>query len=197
LKELVPDARVFTGISATESELKQVTAPRILHLSTHGFFRPPQEIDPNDKTRVIAENPLLRSGLVLAGANNFQGGRDEDGILTALEAAGLNLWGTKLVVLSACETGVGEARSGEGVYGLRRAFVLAGTESQVMTLWKVDDTATSEFVIEYYRRLQAGEERGQALRQIQLEFLKRETRQHPFYWASFILNGDWRSMPKN
>jgi CHAT domain-containing protein len=72
--------------------------------------------------------------------------------------------------------------------------VLAGTESQVMTLWKVDDTATSEAVIEYYRRLKAGEERSEALRQVQLEFLKRKTRQHPFFWASFILNGDWRGM---
>ncbi len=190
LKQLFQNASVFTGRDATEGQLKEVNAPRILHVSTHGFFLPDQD----HKSAGVAENPLLRSGLVLAGANKLQGGGNEDGILTALEAAGLNLWGTQLVVLSACETGVGDVRNGEGVYGLRRALVLAGTESQLMTLWKVDDTATSEVMIEYYRRLQAGEGRTEALRQVQLEFLRRKTRQHPFYWASFILNGDWRSM---
>lgn len=198
LKKLWPDARVLTGKGATETALKQVVAPQILHLATHGFFLQDQTSDPqtgpNDRLKTAGENPLLRSGLVLAGANTLKGGGDEDGVLTALEAAGLNLWGTQLVVLSACQTGVGYVRSGEGVYGLRRALVLAGTESQVMTLWKVDDTATSETIVEYYRRLQAGEGRSEALRQVQLEFLKRKTRQHPFFWASFILNGDWRSM---
>jgi CHAT domain-containing protein/Tfp pilus assembly protein PilF len=199
LKGLFANARVLTGKEATESALKRVVAPRILHIATHGFFLLEQPRDINDRTsnaqvKIVGENPLLRSGLVLAGANNLQGGAGEDGVLTALEAAGLNLWGTQLVVLSACETGVGDVRSGEGVYGLRRALVLAGTETQVMTLWKVDDTATSEVVIEYYRRLQAGEGRAAALRQVQLEFLKRRTRAHPFFWAGFILNGDWRSM---
>jgi len=197
LKGLLPNARVLTGKDATEAALKQVVAPRILHLATHGFFLPDQPRDPNDKVKTVGENLLLRSGLVLAGANNLQGGGGEDGMLTALEAAGLNLWGTQLVLLSACETGVGDVRSGEGVYGLRRALVLAGTESQMMTLWKVDDTATSEVIIEYYRRLQAGEGRTEALRQVQLEFLRRKTRQHPFFWASFILNGDWRSIGKS
>jgi len=194
LKGLLPNARVLTGKDATEAALKQVVAPGILHLATHGFFLPDQPRDPNDKAKIVGENPLLRSGLVLAGANNLQGGAGEDGVLTALEAAGLNLWGTQLVVLSACETGVGDVRSGEGVYGLRRALVLAGAESQIMTLWKVDDTATGEVIIEYYRRLQSGEGRTEALRQVQLEFLRRKTRQHPFFWASFILNGDWRSI---
>lgn len=192
LKALMPNALVLTDKNATEAALKKVVAPRILHLATHGFFLPDEPRDPRVKT--VTENPLLRSGLVLAGANTFQGGGDEDGVLTALEAAGLNLWGTQLVVLSACETGVGDVRSGEGVYGLRRALVLAGAQSEVMTLWKVDDTATSEVISEYYRRLQAGEGRTEALRQVQLEFLRRKTRQHPFFWASLILNGDWRSM---
>ncbi len=194
LEKLLPDSRVLTGKDATEGALKQVVAPRILHLATHGFFLPNEPLEQQVNAKSFHENPLLRSGLVLAGANNLQGGGGEDGILTALEAAGLNLWGTQLVVLSACETGVGVVRSGEGVYGLRRALVLAGTESQVMTLWKVDDAATSEVIIEYYSRLQKGEGRTEGLRQVQLEFLKRQTRQHPFYWASFILNGDWRSL---
>src|SRR6185436_2063564 len=92
-------------------------------------------------TDQLADNPLLRSGLGLAGANLLRGGND-DGILTALEVSGLNLWGTKLVVLSACDTGVGEVRSGEGVYGLRRALILAGAETLVMSLWPVSDQGT-------------------------------------------------------
>ena len=185
---------MLTGRNATEGALKQVVGPRLLHLATHGFFLTDEPRKPGDKIMAIGENPLLRSGLILAGAKNFRGGGDEDGVLTALEAAGLNLWGTQLVMLSACDTGVGDVRSGEGVYGLRRAFVLAGTESQVMTLWKVDDQSTSEITTEYYRRLLAGEGRSEALRNVQLDFLGRKTRQHPFYWASFILNGDWRTI---
>src|SRR5205085_5531103 len=140
----------------------------------------------------------------------------EDGVLTALEAAGLDLWGTKLVVLSACETGLGDVRSGEGVYGLRRALVLAGSETQVMSLWQVSDAATRDLMVEYYKRLQAGEGRTEALRQVQLAMIKSrpqgasggaqrglsgemktqtiEDRSHPFYWASFIQSGDWRGM---
>lgn len=139
------------------------------------------------------ENPLLRSGLALAGANRRQSG-EEDGILTALEASGLDLWGTKLVVLSACETGIGEVKTGEGVYGLRRALVMAGAETQVMSLWKVDDEATKNLMVGYYKRLLAGEGRSEALRQVQLAMLKSPATAHPFYWASFIASGDWRPL---
>jgi CHAT domain-containing protein len=95
----------------------------------------------------------------LAGANQSRNG-DDDGIITALDLAGLDLWGTKLVVLSACDTGIGEVRNGEGVQGLRRALVLAGSESQVMSLWSVSDEATKDLMIHYYKVLQKGEERG-------------------------------------
>ena len=137
-------------------------------------------------------------------------------MLTALEAAGLDLWGTKLVVLSACETGLGEVKNGEGVYGLRRALVLAGSESQMMSLWQVSDDATRELMVSFYKRLQAGEGTTEALRQVQLEMLQStmlsrrgqkrglgigtggmETKKnwrHPFYWASFIQSGEWRSL---
>lgn len=140
------------------------------------------------------EDPALRSGLALAGANQGKSG-DDDGILTAAEAAYLDLLGTKLVVLSACDTGVGEVKNGEGVQGLRRALVLAGSESQVMTLWPVSDEATKDLMIPYYKALQRGEGRGEGLRQVQLRMLHgRKDERHPFYWAAFIQSGEWANM---
>jgi CHAT domain-containing protein len=99
-----------------------------------------------------------------------------------------------MVVLSACETGLGDARNGEGVYGLRRALVLAGSESQMLSLWKVPDEATRDLMIAYYEGLRAGEGRANSLRSVQLAVLRNRDRVHPFYWASFILSGDWRQM---
>src|SRR4029079_13294053 len=122
--------------------------------------------------RTKIENPLLRSGLALAGANQRKEDKD-DGIFTALEASGLNLWGTKLVVLSACDTGLGEVKNGEGVYGLRRAFTLAGAESLLMSLWPVSDYTTRTSMTSYYRNLKEGMGRGDSLRQVQLEMLRR------------------------
>ena len=207
LSTILPDAKVLTEAQATETALKKLTGPKFLHIATHGFFLPDeQQQRPNERAisrqlqlsgghkPVLAQNPLLRSGIALAGANPRQGGNGEDGVLTAMEAAGLDLWGTKLVVLSACETGVGEVRSGQGVYGLRRALVIAGAESQLMSLWPVSDLATRDLMVAYYRRLKAGETRGEAFRRVQLEFLKDPERGHPFFWASFITIGDWRSL---
>lgn len=122
------------------------------------------------------------------------GNDGDDGILTAQETAGLNLWGTKLVVLSACDTGVGEVKTGEGVYGLRRPLVLAGAETQVISLWPVSDRGTRDLMIYYYRALQLGVGRSAALRDVQLRLLKRTARMHPFYWASFIQSGEWASL---
>jgi len=184
IKELFPTARVLTGARATKSELAQVSAPSILHIATHGFFL---EQGP-------AENPLLRSGLALSSANLDKKKTAGGGILTALEAANLNLWGTKLVTLSACDTGVGEVRTGEGVYGLRRAFFLAGAETLVMSLWPVSDYVTREIMGGYYRGLQQGVGRGDALRQTQLALLGRANRRHPFYWAGFIQAGEWAKL---
>jgi CHAT domain-containing protein/Tfp pilus assembly protein PilF len=140
------------------------------------------------------EDPLLRSGLALAGANQGKSG-DDDGVLTALEAAYLDLLGTKLVVLSACDTGVGEVKNGEGVQGLRRAFVLAGSESQVMSLWPVSDESTKDLMVPYYKALQQGEGRSEGLRQVQLRMLRgRKDQRHPFYWAAFIQSGEWANL---
>jgi CHAT domain-containing protein len=201
IKALFPDVRVFTGPSATETAVKELAAPKILHIATHGFFLVDQPSDESGNSsmsqrRAAAakiENPLLRSGLALAGANRHSTGVD-DGILTALEASGLNLWGTKLVVLSACDTGVGEIRNGEGVYGLRRSFVLAGTESLVMSLWPVSDYVTRELMTGYYKNLKNGSGRGGSLRNVQLSMIKSPTRRHPFYWASFIQSGEWANL---
>src|SRR5262249_31703307 len=137
LKTLLPHASFLTKDQATKAALKKLNGPNILHIATHGFFLQDDQqqstgnaLNSKDTARLgklaaHVENPLLRSGLALTGANQSENG-NTDGILTALEAAGLDLWGTKIVVLSACDTGVGEIKNGDGVYGLRRAFVLAG-----------------------------------------------------------------------
>jgi CHAT domain-containing protein len=205
IKSLFAEAKILTGAQATESALKQVAAPRVLHIATHGFFLTdaPASSASSSKAsgastramgaRAKTTNPLLRSGLALAGAN-LRGSANDDGILTALEASGLNLWGTKLVTLSACDTAVGEVKNGEGVYGLRRAFVLAGTETLLMSLWPVSDYMTRELMVAYYKGLKQGQGRGAALRQVQLDLLKRKGRDHPFYWASFIQSGEWANL---
>ena len=140
------------------------------------------------------DNPLLLSGLVLAGFRKEQSGSREDGILTAQEVSALDLAGTKLVVLSACDTGLGKLDAGEGLYSLRRALVIAGAESQLISLWKVEDNATKELMIAYYDKLLANQGRSSALRQTQLEMLNSEEYAHPYYWAAFIPSGDWRGM---
>ena len=211
LKSLFPDAKVLTGPQASKAELELVKSPTILHIATHGFFLQNEADEQAEKkasensvttssrkTRGVqggldTENPLLRSGLALAGANFEKDGK-EDGILTALEASNLNLWGTKLVTLSACDTGVGAVRNGEGVYGLRRAFFIAGAETVVMSLWPISDSVTRELMTAYYRGLKAGLGRGDALRQAQLAMLNRKGREHPFYWASFIQVGEWANL---
>ncbi|WP_413164994.1 tetratricopeptide repeat protein [Capilliphycus salinus ALCB114379] len=201
---LLSEVTLFTQSKATETAVKQLEAPQILHIATHGFFLPNlPRVEPDNsfgfisersqKNTPIKENPLVRSGLALAGFNPRESGLD-DGVLTALEVANLRLRGTKLVVLSACETGLGEIENGEGVYGLRRAFTLAGAESQLMSLWKVNDEGTKDLMIKYYRRLLENQGRSDALRQTQLEMLNSQQYQHPYFWAAFIPVGDWTPM---
>ena len=200
LRTLLPRATFFTRSAATKDVLFALKGPQILHVATHGFFLgdvppAPAGAEPRQfsggQTRMAKNvaaadvaNPLLRSGLALAGAN-----RSSAGVMTALEAAGLDLWGTRLVVLSACDTGVGELTNYEGVYGLRRALVLAGSESQLMTLWPVSDLGARDLIVGYYSALVRGDGRADALRDIQLKMLRDRAHAHPYYWAGFILSG--------
>jgi CHAT domain-containing protein/Tfp pilus assembly protein PilF len=202
---LLPGATVLTGSRATEQALKQAHGPRILHVATHGFF-----LEDAGTARVSARalelaasapapgqghepNPLLFSGLALAQAN-ARPAEGEDGILTALEASGLDLWGTKLVVLSACDTGLGQLDQGEGVSGLRRALFTAGAESAIMSLWKVDDAATRDLMIGIYQRLGQGGGRADSLREAQLALAHEPRTAHPFFWAGFVAVGDFTSL---
>src|SRR5438445_7327484 len=161
------------GAQAWERELKAVRSPRLLHLATHGFFLSDQEFKHTSSLQELSlaesrsarrsfvppenrwENPMLRCGIALAGANHAQqitNAVAEDGLLTGLEASLLNLQGTELVILSACDTGSGEVKIGEGVMSLRRAFRIAGAESVLASHWKVSDKETSQLMKEFMRR---------------------------------------------
>jgi CHAT domain-containing protein len=197
----LPLSLTLTEEKATERAVKTVQSPSILHFATHGFFLPSGSKD---------QNPLVRSGLILAGANlqDVRQNQGEDGVLTALEVSGLDLRGTSLVVMSACDTGKGEVQNGEGVYGLRRAFTLAGAASQLFSLWPVNDWATQALLTRYYDYILEGRGRSDAWRQTQLDMLRgnldgaidpqgRQTitdTAHPNYWAAFVPSGNWEPM---
>ncbi|HEY6274527.1 MAG TPA: CHAT domain-containing protein, partial [Terriglobales bacterium] len=197
IRQLFPNALVLAGPRATKVAVEQVRAPSILHIATHGFFL--EDTSAGNAAggglgdEASTANPLLRSGLAFSGAN-LHPPAGEMGILIALEASTLNLWGTKLVTLSACDTGLGEVKNGEGVYGLRRAFFLAGAESVVMSLWPVSDYATRGMMTAYYRGLRSGVGRADGLRAVQLATMHYKGREHPYFWASFILAGERASL---
>jgi CHAT domain-containing protein len=164
----------YIGAVATEKQVKSLDNPGILHIATHGFFL--------EATGRV--NPMIKSGLVMAGVNN-KGETIDDGVLTAYEATNLKLDNTWLVVLSACETGRGDVKNGEGVYGLQRALTVAGASNIMMTLWKVDDQATKELMVDFYNQLGNGTELETAFRKSQLKL--REKYPSPKYWGSFVL----------
>lgn len=186
----------YFGEDANEVTLKAIRNPRILHIATHGFFvEPSQKNEFNGKgMQVFAsqQNPLLRSGLLLSGAANYIQNKttfsDENGILTAYEAANLNLENTDLVVLSACETGKGEISNGEGVYGLQRAFQVAGAKAVIMSLWKVNDTATQELMTSFYQQWMGGMNKQKAFYAAQMQL--KEKYKSPYYWAAFVMVGN-------
>ncbi len=191
--------------TALESRLKSLRSPKILHIATHGFFIEDGEDNrfashlPADGEQAVSSaakeraNPMLRSGIALSGANwkhkRFVPYPEaEDGVITAEDVVGLDLRDTELVVLSACDTGLGEIHDGEGVMGLRRAFAIAGTRTLIMSLWKVPDLQTQQLMEMFYTELKKGTPRGDALRQAQLGV--RQQHPQPYYWAAFICQGD-------
>jgi tetratricopeptide (TPR) repeat protein len=205
------ESEAYTGGEAREAVLANLRGPRILHLATHGFFLADEEAgqgsrgsgamgsNPDDATgRPRVRDPLLRSGIALAGANRTLGVPDveaSEGIVTAEKILGLRLTGTDMVVLSACETGLGEVRSGEGVFGLRRSFSQAGARSLVMSLWPVPDRETQELMVEFYRNVVTGAmNRCQALRQSMLRQMRivkeRYGEANPFFWGAFVFMGE-------
>ena len=208
---------IYTGKDALEETLLNADHPSIIHLATHGFFLSDQDVPGTGRGfqmaalptvavhtgskingKVDIENPLLRSGILLAGAKHSltKGSNGHyDGIVTAEEILGMNLHGTDMVVLSACDTGLGEVKSGEGVFGLRRAFTQAGAKSLVMSLWKVPDRETKELMVQFYRNIKSGTmNRCQVLRQAILkekEIVKqRYGHDNPRYWGAFVFMGE-------
>ncbi len=167
------------GSEASESNLKKETNPTILHIATHGFFLPENNWD--------GVNSMIRSGLLLSGVDRLGVDAHDDGVLTAYEATNLKLDSTLLVALSACETGLGEVRNGEGVYGLQRGFSVAGARYVLMSLWKVDDRVTQTLMTQFYTHWLSGNAIHEAFALAQKRV--RETHDHPFYWASFVLIG--------
>lgn len=196
---------IYSKAAAQEKVLREMERPpEVLHIATHGFFL---KADDTLRKRLLklqrssdfqfpppGDNPLLRAGLAFAGINsNAQVlgdiDTDNDGVLTALEVLGLDLTGTRLAILSACETGLGEVHEGEGVYGLRRSFQEAGAQSVVSSLWEVSDAGTQTLMAALYKRLLAGKTPHDALREAQLEMLRNSQWSMPYIWSAFFMVG--------
>ena len=195
------DVLELKGAGASESAFKETASGRrVLHIAAHGFFLGENcRTARTGKGAVKLDNPLLYSGLALAGANQRRAGRadEEDGIMTAEEIAALDLGGVEWAVLSGCNTGVGELSTGEGVFGLRRAFQLAGARTVIMSLWPVDDQAARHWMTALYRkRLLSHMDTARSIREASVDQLRHRRAagqsSHPFYWASFVATGDWR-----
>ena len=199
----------YFGNDAQEKILSNMTvAPEILHIATHGFFL---KADDTLRKRLLkaarstevhvpppGDNPLLRAGLAFAGINTnaqFLGDIEttNDGVLTALEVLDLNLSGTRLVVLSACETGLGEIHDGEGVYGLRRSFQEAGVAEVISSLWEVSDAGTQALMTDFYNKMLSGIPAREALRDVQLEMIDSPVWGYPYIWSAFMIVGSYES----
>lgn len=184
--------------NATEENVKDASGQGLIHIATHGFFAPEKEIRDGSVFGITAENatnnPLLRSGLIMASVKesnpelNADMSNTENGVLTAYEAMNLNLTGTSLVILSACETGLGEVKSGEGVYGLQRAFLVAGAETLIMSLWKVDDEGTQQLMTNFYTNWLKSGNKQAAFKEAQLQLMTKFP--EPYYWGAFVMVGN-------
>lgn len=186
----------YTETSASEERVKEVDSPKIFHIATHGFYT--AEVDPDDAAKLteneamMTENPLLKTGLLMKGAGDVLNKTKynyniESGILTAYEAMSLNLDKTDLVVLSACETGLGEISNGEGVYGLQRAFLVAGAKTLIMSMFKVDDEATQELILNFYKKWLTTNNMRQSFIDAKKEL--RVKYPEPIYWGAFMMIG--------
>ncbi|MEQ9468628.1 MAG: CHAT domain-containing protein [Ekhidna sp.] len=190
-------AKTYMQNEASEENFKRINSPSLLHIATHGFFLPESQASGEAvfgvEVNQARDNPLLRSGLMLANAEQAMGDETSgaevsstnNGILTAYEVITLDLKNTDLVVLSACETGLGEIKSGEGVYGLQRAFQVAGAESVIMSLWKVSDEATKQLMTNFYNEWMGGKSKEAAFSAAQKKL--RETFPEPYYWGAFVM----------
>ncbi|MFO0435982.1 MAG: CHAT domain-containing protein, partial [Sphingobacteriaceae bacterium] len=195
LKSLNLSTTALYGVDATETKIKAIKSPNILHIATHGYFL--ADVSKMETNKVLGidisvakENPLLRSGLLLANCDNvfdenYRASGPDNGVLTAYEAMSLNLDKTDLVVLSACETGLGSVKQGEGVYGLQRAFLIAGAKSIIMSLWSVSDEATMELMTNFYSNYAKTGNKQVAFVDAQKK-LKTKYKD-PFYWSAFVM----------
>ena len=191
---------VHLQLNATEEQIKSLSDLSILHIATHGYFLEDGKLEEQHKTspdlaHFLSDNPLLRAGLLLVGAKQAFNHQDfsvlnekEDGILTAYEVMNLHLENNELVVLSACETGLGEVINGEGVYGLQRAFIVAGAKSVIMSLWTVSDEATQELMTIFYEEWLKSGNKSEAFAEAQIKL--RQKYAHPYYWGAFVLTGN-------
>jgi CHAT domain-containing protein/Tfp pilus assembly protein PilF len=195
IAKLSPNPEIFMEDMASEGLIKQVISPMVLHIATHGYFLNDEDFDQNTsgEKSTYVPSPLLKSGIILAGAEDFLktgvpvNDEGDDGVLTAYEAMNLNLEDTELVVLSACETGLGVVKNGEGVYGLQRAFRMAGAKTLIMSLWQVDDAATQQLMSLFYSERPKFTDPHEAFRSAQMKL--KEKFPHPFYWGAFIMVG--------
>jgi CHAT domain-containing protein len=188
----------FMERGATEAILKTVKAPSLVHIATHGYFLEDVDMSEGHAAGISLENaqdnPLLRSGLLLAGAATTMSGQanvdltsNDNGVLTAYEAMNLDLTGTDLIILSACETGLGDVKVGEGVYGLQRAFLVAGANALIMSLWKVDDAATQQLMTNFYTNWIKSGNKLAAFKQAQTQLMAKY--KEPYYWGAFVMMG--------
>lgn len=194
LKAKAWNVNIFTEELASEENLRNIKSPNVLHIATHGYYL--KDVETADKlflgfeSKNLKRNGFLRSGIILAGvgpstSDSLNSNSENDGIFSAYEASLLNLSKTELVVLSACQTGLGDNMGSQGVAGLQRSFAIAGAKNIIMSLWPVDDDATKMLMTEFYKNYAISRNIESSFRQAQM--LVKDKYQHPYYWAAFVL----------